>query len=114
LDFTVNKGDCPIAAMMGVSIDDYRIDINTNKADYLPTCVLKPSQAGGQVPVIHTLKIVAFDYAESLEQVMIFLILANIIKILALIMLNNPKPGSNRNLLQQKAANRCATPHNTP
>lgn len=92
------------AATMDVAIDGYRIDIIGNDSTFLPAAAAMSVAGwwtGYSLPGF-----VAFHYADSLGWPMVYQVLAALLLALAVITLIIPEPTSNRDLLQQKAAER--------
>ncbi len=95
-----------LAATMDVAIDGYRIDIIGTETTYLPAAAAMAVAGwwtGYSIPGF-----VAFHYADSLGWDVVYLLLAAMLLGLTLLTLIIPEPSSNRDLLQQKAAERYA------
>lgn len=92
------------AATMDVAIDGYRIDIFADEANFLPAAAAMAVAGwwtGYSLPGY-----VAFHYADQIGWPAAYQLLAFILLVLVIVTLLIPEPASNRDLLQQKAAER--------
>lgn len=92
------------AATMDVAIDGYRIDIFAGEANFLPAAAAMAVAGwwtGYSLPGY-----VAFHYADQIGWPAAYQLLAFMLLVLVLVTLLIPEPANNRDLLQQKAAER--------
>jgi len=100
------------AATMDVAIDGYRIDIIGNDSEHLPAAAAMSVAGwwtGYSLPGY-----VAFHYADKIGWAAVYQLLALILVGLALLTLIIHEPESNRDVLQQKAAERYAGSNRHP
>ncbi len=92
------------AATMDVAIDGYRIDIFAGEANFLPAAAAMAVAGwwtGYSLPGY-----VAFHYADQIGWPAAYQLLAFMLLVLVVVTLLIPEPANNRDLLQQKAAER--------
>ena len=92
------------AATMDVAIDGYRIDIFAGEANFLPAAAAMAVAGwwtGYSLPGY-----VAFHYADHIGWPAAYQLLAIMLLVLVVVTLLIPEPANNRDLLQQKAAER--------
>ena len=92
------------AATMDVAIDGYRIDIFAGEANFLPAAAAMAVAGwwtGYSLPGY-----VAFHYADQIGWPAAYQLLAFMLLVLVIVTLLIPEPANNRDLLQQKAAER--------
>ncbi len=92
------------AATMDVAIDGYRIDIFAGEANFLPAAAAMAVAGwwtGYSLPGY-----VAFHYADQIGWPAAYQLLAFMLMVLVIVTLLLPEPTNNRDLLQQKAAER--------
>ncbi len=94
------------AATMDVAIDGYRIDIFNGEPQFLPAAAAMAVAGwwtGYSLPGY-----VAFHYADQIGWPVVYQLLTFMLLALAIVTLMLPEPANNRDLLQQKAAERYA------
>lgn len=94
------------AATMDVAIDGYRIDIFSGEPQFLPAAAAMAVAGwwtGYSLPGY-----VAFHYADQIGWPVVYQLLTFMLVALAIVTLMLPEPANNRDLLQQKAAERYA------
>ena len=92
------------AATMDVALDGYRIDIFAGEANFLPAAAAMAVAGwwtGYSLPGY-----VAFHYADQIGWPAAYQLLAFMLLVLVIVTLLIPEPANNRDLLQQKAAER--------